>query len=77
MYTLSFYYSANAEHPMVISVSGVKEIRFYSSELVTLTDAQILSSIIPLNKELYLYGDGFSDTITPRNLLRINVKKEF
>ena len=73
MFTFRFYYASIG----TIEINHVNKVEYHSTtKLETISGDQILSTRFPIGKDIYLYGDGFSDTVAGKDLIHIEITSE-
>lgn len=73
MYTFRFFYGTVG----TIEINHVTKVEYHSTTKLEIVNGnQILETRFPIGKELYLYGEGFSDTVSGKDLVHIEITKE-
>lgn len=73
MFLFRFFYSSYG----CVEIHHVTKVEYHSTaKLETICGDQILSTRFPIGKDIYLYGDGFSDVVSGKDLIHIEITAE-
>ena len=73
MFTFRFFYNTYG----CIEIPHVTKVEYYSTaKLEAICGDQILSTRFPIGKDIYLYGNGFFNVVSGKDLIHIEITAE-